>query len=420
MDSWKRLQEILPGGVSSPVRACKDMGIPPLIAQRAEGAYLEDIRGNRYLDFCSSWGALLFGHAHPKIIQAVTKALSNGTSFGVTTLQEADLGERIRSFFPSMERVRFVSSGTEATMSAVRVARGYTGKNRILGFHGHYHGHSDQFLQSAGSGVAYTANARRGVPESFTCLTDRIPFNDFDALENYDSQDVAAIIVEPVAINMGCVAPKPGFLEAIQKTARRLNALLIFDEVVTGFRIAPGGAQEYFNIQADITCLGKIIGGGFPLAAFGGRQDIMEMLAPVGPVYQAGTLSGNPIATAAGIATLDMINSSVYRELQEKADRFFSPIERVIAERQVPIRIQRIGSMATLFFTKDPISEFQGALSCSKEQFRQFFIALLKKGIYIPPLQLETWFLSTAHEDEMLEYACYEIISFISSFPSRL
>ncbi len=416
--AWKRLRSVLAGGVNSPVRACMQMGITPLIVEKAFGPFLEDVDGKKYIDFCSSWGALLFGHADPKIQEAVVKALGRGTSYGASTLQEAVLGEKVRHFFPTIERIRFVSSGTEATMSAVRLARGYTKKNRILVFEGNYHGHSDQFLKSAGSGVAYTSGVS-GVPAVFNSCTDRIAYNDMDALKRYFSSemasDCAAVILEPVAINMGCILPKSGFLELLRQETKKRGILLIFDEVVTGFRLAPGGAQEHFGIKPDLTCLGKILGGGFPIAAFGGRVDIMECLAPLGPVYQAGTLSGNPIATAAGIQVLDMINPGIYQDLERKTKRLFEPVEKLVQKKKLPVSVARIGSMGTIFFSPQKVETFEDAKKCSQELFREFFVRLLNKGIYIPPLQLETWFVSTAHTDEMIDEASTAIIDTLLS-----
>ncbi len=406
-DAWEKLQTLLPGGVSSPVRACRQVGVTPLIADRGEDCRIIDIDGNAYIDFCMSWGALLFGHAHPIILDAARMALNKGTTYGITTVQEGVLGERIMSLMPSIERVRFVSSGTEAVMSAVRLARARTGKNRILAFEGHYHGHHDQFLKAAGSGALYTNNAHNGVPESFASLTDRIPFNDFEAINRYFEspygRDCAAILLEPVAINMGCVLPKEGFLEFLRAKTREYQSLLIFDEVVTGFRLAPGGAQEFFKITPDLTCLGKIVGGGFPLAAFGGKKEIMNLLAPEGHVYQAGTLSGNPIAVEAAIAVLDMIGPEVYEELQRKSDRLFKPIEQLIVDRNYPVQIQRIGSIATLFFSVERVSAFHEALYSSQDRFREFFKKMLGRGVYIPPLQFETLFLSMVHSDKTLD-----------------
>lgn len=418
-ETWAMLKQVLAGGVNSPVRSFRSIGITPLIAAKGVEDRIIDVDGREYLDFCCSWGALLWGHAHPPIIEAIQKAAMRGTSYGLSTTQEGELAERICAYYPSIERVRFVSTGTEATMSAVRLARAATKRKKILAFHGHYHGHADQFLLSAGSGIAEGVDNRDdcGVPYEFSCLTDRIDWNDMTALESYfkeQGNECAGVILEPVAINMGCVPPVPGYLERIRGLCRQYGALLIFDEVVTGFRLCRGGAQEYYNIQPDLTALGKIVGGGLPMAAFGGRRELMELLAPLGPVYQAGTLSGNPLAVAAGVTVMRLIeDGQVYKVLEQKADRFFAPIERHLQKSSI-MSVQRVASMGTIFFASSPLKNFRQVKQSSIERYREFVIELLSKGIFIPPLQFETLFLSAVHQDEHLEYASKAIINALS------
>jgi glutamate-1-semialdehyde 2,1-aminomutase len=400
---YRRALELIPGGVNSPVRAMKAVGVDePLFVSRGEGAYLVDVEGNRYLDWVLSWGPLLFGHADPETIEAVREAALRGTTFGATTEAEVELAAEIADAVPSVEKVRLVSSGTEAAMSALRLARGFTSRDRILKFAGCYHGHADALLASAGSGLATLAiPSSPGVPHAVTDDTIVVPYNDIeavaDAVMRY-GEGLAAIIVEPVAGNMGVVPPVEGFLEVLRQLCDASGALLVFDEVITGFRVARGGAQELYGVTPDLTVLGKIVGGGLPLAAFGGRSDVMERLAPSGPVYQAGTLSGNPLATAAGLSVLRRLRDpSVYAELERRGARLeagLSPFGRV----------NRVGAMLTLFNTDGAVLNFEDAQACDAERYGALFRHLLAHGIYIAPSQFEAMFLSLAHGDEEIDH----------------
>jgi glutamate-1-semialdehyde 2,1-aminomutase len=399
---YRRALELIPGGVNSPVRAMKAVGIDePLFAARGEGAYLEDVEGRRYLDWVMSWGPLLFGHADPDTVEAVREAALRGTSFGATTEAEVELAAEIVDAVPSVEKVRLVSSGTEAAMSVLRLARGFTKRDRILKFAGCYHGHSDALLASAGSGLATLGiPSSPGVPTPVTADTIVVPYNDVeaaaDAVMRY-GEGMAAIIVEPVAGNMGVVPPADGYLASLRQLCDASGALLVFDEVITGFRVARGGAQERFGVLPDLTVLGKIVGGGLPLAAFGGRADVMDQLAPAGPVYQAGTLSGNPLATAAGLSVLRRLRDpEVYAQLERRGAR----LEAGLARHG---RVQRVGAMLTLFAFDRAVRNFDDAQACDTERYAELFRHLLAQGIYVAPSQFEAMFVSLAHGDDEID-----------------
>lgn len=406
IEAYREAVRYIPGGVNSPVRALKAVGESPLFVERAKGVTLTDIDGNRYTDFCLSWGVFIVGHAHPKVLSKVNNAIQRGTSYGIPTLQETELAKRVNRFIPSMERVRFVNSGTEAVMSAIRLARGYTGRNLIVKFVGCYHGHVDHLLVAAGSGVATMGiSSSAGVPDSFVAHTACLPFNDKQAVEELFSRrgnEIAAVIVEPVPANMGVVPARDGFLQCLRDITRKHGALLIFDEVITGFRLTAGGAQQLFGITPDLTTVGKIVGGGFPAAAFGGRADIMQLLAPEGPVYQAGTLSGNPIAMTAGIATLDLLaQEGVYDALNRKAEHFIQGLRQVLAPKGIVIN--SVGNMFTPFFTEGEVKDFDDVNRCDTARFGKFFRHMLANGVYFSPSQFETNFVSIAHTEEVLE-----------------
>ena len=405
-DLFERARALIPGGVNSPVRAFGAVGGTPRFVARGEGAYLVDVDDNRYVDLVQSWGASLFGHARPEIVEAAVRAAERGTSFGAPTESEVELAERIVDAVPSVEKVRLVSSGTEACMSAVRLARGFTGRSVVVKFAGCYHGHSDALLATAGSGVAtFGIPGTPGVTEGASRDTAVAPFNDLDAVEGIFSErgrDVACVIVEPVPANMGVVPPAPGFLEGLRSLCRANGTLLIFDEVITGFRLARGGAQERFGIAPDLTTLGKVMGGGFPCAAFGGRADVMDRLAPEGDVYQAGTLSGNPVAVAAGLATLDLIEKDPpYGHLEAAAARICEGIGDALSNE--PHRINREGSLFSLFFSSDPVTGYESAKRADHERYARFFHSMLDRGVYLPPSGYEGWFLSAAHGDAELD-----------------
>jgi glutamate-1-semialdehyde 2,1-aminomutase len=396
---FQRAQELIPGGVNSPVRAFRSVGgTPPFIA-RGQGSHIFDVDGNEYIDYVGSWGPLLLGHRHPDILQALERALEIGTSFGAPTGQEVELAAAISDAVPSIEMVRLVNSGTEATMSAIRLARGFTGRERIIKFEGCYHGHVDSLLVKAGSGLATLGLAgSKGVPQSFCDTTMALPFNDVDVLEGVFrtyTDRIAAVIVEPVVGNMGCVPPVPGYLEALRAITQRYGTLLIFDEVMTGFRVAFGGAQQLYGIRPDLTTLGKVIGGGLPVGAFGGRKDIMGKLAPVGPVYQAGTLSGNPLAVAAGLAMLRYLKAhpEIYPKLEANT-------AALCASLPPGLTANRVGSMFTWFFTEGPVFDYESAQHSDTARFSRFFHAMLDRGIYLPPSQFEAAFVSAAHTEE--------------------
>ena len=404
--------KVIPGGVNSPVRALKSVGTTPLFVKEAKGAYFTDIDDNCIIDFCMSWGVFILGHNNAQVSQAAIDAVNRGSSYGIPTLAETTLAEKVREAIPSMERLRFVNSGTEATMSAIRVARGYTGRDILVKFEGNYHGHADHLLVSAGSGVATISNASSaGVPEGFVKYTAVLPYNDVDALRQFFAQhgdQVAALILEPVACNMGVVVPTEEFLKVTREVTEKHGAILIFDEVITGFRLARGGAQQRFGITPDMTTVGKIVGGGFPAAAFGGREDIMKVLAPDGPVYQAGTLSGNPVAMAAGIETLTQLSRpGFYEELEAKSDAFIAKLEQVIAGKG--IQLNRCGSMFTLFFNESPVHNFQDTKRSNQDRFARYFRNMLSRGIYVSPSQFEGNFISETHTPEILDYVLQSI-----------
>ena len=399
-----RAEKFLPGGVDSPVRAFRAVGGDPPFVTHAEGAYLFDADGNRYLDFFGSWGPMILGHAFPPVVQAVQQAAARGASFGASTAAEADLAELVTRCFPSIEKLRFVSSGTEACMSAVRLARGFTGRDFVIKFEGCYHGHSDAMLVKAGSGVATLGiPGSAGVPAETAMHTLAVPFNDLDAVRAVFSarpEEIACVIVEPVVGNAGTIAPAPGYLEGLRQITAEFGALLILDEVMTGFRLSLGGAQQVYGIKPDLTTLGKIIGGGLPCAAFGGRADVMEFLAPLGPVYQAGTLSGNPLAMAAGIATLRHLithEEEVYHALEGTTARIAEGVGRVAHEAGVPLTVNRVGSMFTWFFTGQEVTDFASAATSDTVAFGRFHRAMLDAGVWLPPSQYEAAFVSTAH-----------------------
>jgi glutamate-1-semialdehyde 2,1-aminomutase len=401
----KRAEQLIPGGVNSPVRAFRSVGCDPLYIVRGQGSHIWDADGNEYVDYIGSWGPLILGHAAPAVIEAVIAAARKGTSFGASTPAEADLAELVISAFPHMQKVRFVSSGTEATMSAIRLARGYTKRKYIVKFEGCYHGHSDALLVKAGSGVVTLGiPGSAGVPEEFTQFTLALPYNDTGALEQAFEKfrhQIACVIVEPVVGNMGCVPPARGYLEALRAITSRDKALLIFDEVMTGFRLAYGGAQELYGIQPDITTMGKIIGGGLPVGAYGGPSEIMDMVAPLGPVYQAGTLSGNPLAMAAGYATLSYLreHKDVYTILDRLAGVVVAGVAAAAHDAGVTMCHNRVGSMLTWFFAAGPVTDWTSAAKCDTEAFGRFFRAMLENGIYLPPSQFEAAFMSAAHTE---------------------
>ena len=405
----QRAEKLIPGGVNSPVRAFRSVGCDPLYIVRGQGSHIWDADGNEYVDYIGSWGPLILGHAEPSVIEAVIKAARNGTSFGASTPAEADLAELVISAFPHMQKVRFVSSGTEATMSAIRLARGYTKRKYIVKFEGCYHGHSDALLVKAGSGVATLGiPGSAGVPEEFTQFTLALPYNDTNSVEqafNKFKHQIACVIVEPVVGNMGCVPPASGYLEALRAITKRDQSLLVFDEVMTGFRVALGGAQALYGIQPDLTTMGKIIGGGLPVGAYGGPSEIMDLIAPLGPVYQAGTLSGNPLAMAAGYATLSYLrdHKDVYAKLDKLAGEVVAGVAAAAKDAGVTMCHNRVGSMFTWFFAKGPVTDWTSAEKCDTKAFGNFFRAMLENGIYLPPSQFEAAFLGAGHTEQDIQ-----------------
>ena len=405
---FERAKKLIPGGVNSPVRAFGAVGGTPLFIQKGKGAFLWDRDGNRYLDFVMSWGPLILGHADPKVIRAISNQAKRGTSYGAPTKNEVELAELIKSAFPSIEKVRLVSSGTEAVMSAIRLARGASGRKKIIKCDGGYHGHADSLLIQAGSGAATFGIAdSKGVPEDLARLTISVPYNDIAALERVflrERNEIACFIAEPVPANMGVVLPKSDYLEKVRTLTKKYGVILIFDEVVTGFRLAFGGAQELFGVQADLTCLGKILGGGLPIAAFGGSEKLMNHLAPEGNVYQAGTLSGNPLATCAGIETLKQLKArNFYTMLRSKSKEFYEALDSEIKKHSLPVTLNRIGSCFTLFFTPDPVTDFRSAKRSDTKQYARYFHKLLADKIYMAPSQFEANFISVAHKSSDLE-----------------
>ena len=399
---FERAQQSIPGGVNSPVRAFKGVGGTPVFIKSAKGAYLHDVDGNKYIDYIASWGPMILGHAHEPVVKAIQEYAAYSTSYGAPTELEIDMAELIISMVPNVDLIRMVSSGTEACMSAVRLARGYTGRNKIIKFEGHYHGHADSFLVKAGSGVAtFNIQTVPGVTAGVTNDTLTAAYNDLEAVQKLAAENkgaIAAIIVEPVAGNMGCVLPAPGFLEGLRKLCDEEGIVFIFDEVMTGFRLAPGGAQEKLNINADLVTYGKVIGGGLPVGAFGGKKEIMQHIAPLGNVYQAGTLSGNPIAMIAGFTLLKELknNPSIYEELNNKTEYLHKGLNEVLTAWGEPFRINRFGSMISIHFSDFPVTDFASAASANNELFKKYFHAMLKRGVYLPPSAFESWFLNNA------------------------
>ena len=405
---FKEAQRYLPGGVDSPVRAFKAVGGTPLFIKRGQGSKLYDEDGNEFIEYVGSWGPLILGHAHPRVVKALKKAVEHGSSFGAPIELETTLARLISEAMPSIEMVRFVNSGTEATMSAIRLARAFTGRNKVLKFAGCYHGHSDGLLAKAGSGMATLGiPSSPGVPAAVTADTLVNPYNNLEAVEQLFkdfASDIAAVIVEPIAGNMGVVLPQPGFLESLRSLTSQYGALLIFDEVITGFRVAYGGAQSLYNISPDLTCLGKIIGGGLPVGAYGGRRDIMQMVAPSGPVYQAGTLAGNPLAMTAGIETISILKeSNAYQQLEKKTALLEKGIMKAANRAGVNIQLPRMGSMFTIFFAKDVVTDYEAAARADTKLYAKFFHQMLSQGVYFPPSQFEAAFISVAHTDKDIE-----------------
>ncbi len=405
---FQQAQKVIPGGVNSPVRACKSVGCDPLFLKKAQGAEVIDVDGNTFIDFVGSWGPMILGHAHPAVLEAIRETALDGTSFGAPTPLEVELAELVCDSVPSLEKVRFVNSGTEATMSAIRLARGCTGRNVVIKFDGCYHGHADSFLVKAGSGVITLGiPGSPGVPEDIVKNTISIPYNNEEILEETlrdDSLDIACVIIEPVAGNMGCIVPEMSFLKKLRALTSELGIILIFDEVITGFRLALGGAQERFGILPDLTCLGKIIGGGLPVGAYGGKKEIMDNIAPDGNVYQAGTLSGNPLAMAAGLAMLkELRQPGFYQQLEEKSDWYVEGLSAIAQKSSVPTVLNRIGSLMTCFFTKDPVTDFTSAMKADTEMYGRHYRQMLEGGIYLAPSQFEVAFISAAHSQSHLE-----------------
>jgi glutamate-1-semialdehyde 2,1-aminomutase len=405
---FRRAQSSIPGGVNSPVRAFRSVGLTPLFIEKANGCYIYDADGNEFIDYVGSWGPMILGHAHPAVLEKIKSVMANGLSFGAPTELEIQMAEQIKAMMPTIELVRMVNSGTEATMSAIRVARGYTGRDKIIKFSGCYHGHADYLLVKAGSGATTLGTPDSlGVPDSFAEQTLIAQYNNLDdvgELVDAHSGEIAAIILEPVAGNMGVIAPKPGFLQGLRTICDREGIILIFDEVMTGFRVAKGGAQELFHVVPDLTTLGKIIGGGLPVGAYGGRQDIMEKVAPVGGVYQAGTLSGNPIAMAAGLATLKELDKpEIYDDLGSKTNWLMGEMEDVLKKYSVPYTCQKIGSMFGFFFIDRKVHCYEDALKCDTARFTQFFREMLNQGVYLAPSAFEAGFMSAAHSESDLE-----------------
>jgi glutamate-1-semialdehyde 2,1-aminomutase len=405
---FARARAVIPGGVSSPVRAFKAVGGRPFFVARAEGARIWDEDGRALIDYVGSWGPMILGHAHPAVLQAIRDAAARGTSYGAPCALEVELAERVVRHMPAVEKLRFVSSGTEAAMSALRVARGFTGRRKILKFDGCYHGHADALLVAAGSGVATLGiPGSPGVPEGTVADTIVVPYNDVAALEQAvaaHGAQLAAVIVEPVCGNMGTVAPRPGYLEALRDVTRRSGALLVFDEVMTGFRLALGGAQQLYGIRPDLVCLGKIVGGGLPAAAYGGRADVMATVAPEGPVYQAGTLSGNPLAMAAGATLLDLLaQPGTYETLEARSARLDEGLRRAARDAGATVTVNRVGSMITVFFCAGPVTDYASAKASDTARFGRFFHAMLERGVYLPPAQFEAAFVSLAHGEAEID-----------------
>ncbi|MEW6676049.1 MAG: glutamate-1-semialdehyde 2,1-aminomutase [Nitrospirota bacterium] len=413
--NWKKSQrlfkkacELIPGGVNSPVRAFRAVGGNPIFIDRAKGSKIYDVNGNVYIDYVLSWGPLILGHAHPKVVNALKKAIERGTSYGAPTSLEVELAELVLKAYPSMDKVRMVNSGTEATMSAIRVARGFTGRDRIIKFKGCYHGHADGLLVKAGSGATtFGVPDSPGVPKSYARNTITLPFNDIAAVKtviNKEWSSIACVIIEPVVGNIGCVLPKPRFLETLRDLTNKHDIILIFDEVMTGFRVAYGGAQAYYGVNPDMTCLGKVIGGGLPVGAYGGKKEIMSMVSPEGPVYQAGTLSGNPLAMTAGIETLKILSrKGIYERLEERMQQLEEGLKDAAKRVRVKTRFYRAGTMFCNYFTDTDVIDYKTAKTSDTSKFSMFFLGMLKRGIYIAPSQFEAGFISLAHTEKDIE-----------------
>lgn len=406
---FNRAQNSIPGGVNSPVRAFKSVGGTPIFLKKAKGAYLYDADGNQYIDYINSWGPMILGHAYEPVVKAIQEKALDSTSFGAPTELEIEMAELIKSMVPNVDLIRMVSSGTEACMSAIRLARGYSGKNKIIKFEGCYHGHADSFLVKAGSGVAtFNIQTVPGVTAGVSADTLTAPYNDLDAVQKLvdeNKNEIAAIIIEPVAGNMGCILPQQGFLEGLRKICTQQNIVFIFDEVMTGFRLAQGGAQERLKIDADLVTYGKVIGAGMPVGAFGGKMEIMKHIAPLGNVYQAGTLSGNPLAMIAGYTLLKELkeNPSIYLQMEEKGNFLHKGLQKVLEESNTPFVINHLGSMISVHFSDHPVIDFSTAASANNQLFNKFFHAMLKRAIYLPPSAFETWFLSNALSKEDID-----------------
>lgn len=408
--AFNEAKAYMPGGVNSPVRSYRSVGSEPPFISSASGDRIYDIDGNEYIDYVLSWGPMILGHAKSEIVAALQEAVLRGTSYGAPTLLETELAKKIQAFMPNMEMLRMVNSGTESTMSALRVARGYTGRDKIVKFIGCYHGHSDGLLVKAGSGLAtFGVPDSPGVPAGVAADTLTVPYNDIDAIKalfEKEGHAIAAVIVEPVAGNMGCVPSVPGFLETLRELTKAHGALLIFDEVMCGFRASSGGAQKKYNIKPDLTCLGKIVGGGLPMAVFGGSREIMSQVAPAGPIYQAGTLSGNPIAVTAGLATLSILQQdpTVFKRINQSTETLCQGLKELAAKHNVPVQVQYVGSMFTLFFSDKPVLNFDDASACDMEAFKKFFHYNLSHGIYYAPSQYESNFMSAQHSAKDIEH----------------
>jgi glutamate-1-semialdehyde 2,1-aminomutase len=404
---YRQALAALPGGVNSPVRSCRAVGCTPVFVRRGRGARIWDEDGNAYIDYVMSWGAQILGHAHPAVVAALRRCVAAGTGFGIPTGGETRLAERIKAAFPSIQRLRLVNSGTEAVMSAIRLSRGYTGRTKIVAFEGCYHGHSDSLLVRAGSGAAaHGIPVSAGVTPGVIADTLVLPYNDTAALEaalRRHGREIACVIVEPVAANMGVVPPRPGFLERMRELTARAGIVLIFDEVITGFRCGYGGAQQLYGIRPDLTCLGKIIGGGLPVGAYGGRREIMELVAPLGPVYQAGTLSGNPVSVCAGLTALTLLAAADYRALAERTQYLCGEVAAIARRKGVALTVNQTGSLFTLFFTDGPVTDYRGALAADRQRYARLFRALLRRGVYLPPAPFEAGFVSFSHGEREVE-----------------
>lgn len=403
-DFFTRADKVIPGGVNSPVRACRSVGVPPMFVSHGDGGYITSVDGTRYIDMISSWGPLILGHTHPEVMEAISEAMASGTTFGAPTELEVQFAEAICQAVPSIEKVRAVSSGTEATMSALRLARGFTGRDLVVKADGGYHGHADFLLVAAGSGAATLGiPGSRGVPEGTARDTLLVPYNDLDALAAIfaaHEDRIAAVIIEPIAGNMGLVPPQSGYLEGMRELCTRNSAVLIFDEVISGFRASYGGAQQHYGVTPDLTCLGKIIGGGLPAAAFGGRADIMDCLAPTGEVYQAGTLSGNPVAMAAGLKTMEILRRPrTYERLETLGARLEAGLRQAVADAGVTACLNRVGSAMTLFFTAGPVTDYASAKGSDTQRYGRYFAAMRERGVFLAPSQFEAMFVSLAHSD---------------------